>query len=293
MSRHSVSCRCRMIPLPGAGVFCPHAESRIPPSPGGASQVARLAGANEWAALAHDLRSCLNAILLSTAAARLGTRRGRQVDLGLLLSQIERNTRAVLDLIESSRVTPGAPAAERRVSIAAVRLDEVARETTDAMQPIVESAGIQVSLHTDAAVSVRGDRIRLGRVISNLLANGIRHSPKGSSIDVVVTTHRSTALCHVADRGPGVPAGDRERIFGRHFQAGGKPGAAGLGLFICREIVKEHGGRIWVEDHLPCGARFAFTIPLDRSAPKLQRSETTHLSVSTCCGAMAAPGDLA
>ena len=278
MSRHSVSRLCRMIALPRAGAFCPHAESRIPSSPGGAPEVPRLAAANEWAALAHDLRSCLNAILLSTEAARLGTRPGRQIDLGLLLSQVERNTRTVLDLIESSQVKPRAASPERRLSIAAVRLDEVARETTDAMQPIAGNAGIHVSLHADAAVSVQGDRIRLGRVISNLLANGIRHSPKGSSIDVVVTTHRSTALCHVADRGPGVPAGDRERIFGRHFQGGGRPGAAGLGLFICREIVKEHGGRIWVEDHLPRGARFVFTIPLERSAPKLQRSQSTPKS---------------
>lgn len=282
MSRHSVSCPCRMIALPGAGAFCPHAESGMPSSPGGVSAVAPVAAGNDWAALAHDLRSCLHAILLSTEAARLGTRPGRQIDLGSVLNQIERNTRTVLELIESARVTPRAPSAERRSSIAAVRLDEVARETTDAMQPMIENAGIHVSLHTDAAVSVQGDRIRLGRVISNLLANGIRHSPRGSSMDVIVTTHRSTALCHVADRGPGVPAGDRDRIFGRHFQGDGTPGAAGLGLFICRQIVKEHGGRIWVEDHLPRGARFVFTIPLERSAPKPQGAQTTRLPVSTC-----------
>jgi signal transduction histidine kinase len=292
MSRYSVT---DVRPKDSQGHAGMPAEIQWPLAGGGALEVARLTAApgrsstigplsdRQWAVLAHDLRSHLNAIQLSTETARLSVRSGG-IDFRSLLSRIERNARMALDIIDSQQVQRPPQLADRRVSIRAARLDELARETIDAMQPLAERAGIHVSLSASAAVSVHGDRVCLGRVISNLLANAIRHSPEGSSIDVVVTRHESAAVCRVADRGPGVPIGDRRRIFERHFQGNGVPGAAGLGLFICREVVEEHGGQIWVEDHSPRGARFVFTIPLEQRAPNLLPAEAIRAPMSTRLG---------
>lgn len=212
------------------------------------------------AALVHDLRSSLNAILLSTEAVRLRIRPEHPLDLRSFTDRIERNARTALGMIELT---------ERSFSMTAVRLDELAQETAEAMQAITDDAGVRIELRVDP-VCVHGDRIRLGRVVSNLLANAIRHSPRDGSIDLVVTEQESTAMCHVADQGPGVPARDRSRIFEPHFQGSGVPGAAGLGLFICRTTIALHGGRIWVEDHLPRGAQFIFKLPLAGPSPSTQ-----------------------
>lgn len=295
MSHHIVESLCPEIPLPEAGALRPRSDVQMPYPDVRVPEVAVTAGIRRrctiaplstahWAAVAHDLRSHLNAILLSTETARLRTPSGRQIDLGLLLGRIERNARSALDLIDPSGMKRQAEPAERGLSVTAVELGALAHETIDSMLPFAEKAGIQVRLHAEADVSVLGDRIRLSRVISNLLANAIRHSPKDSSIDLVVSTGGSTAVCHVADRGPGVPIGERARIFERQVQGSGIPGEAGLGLFICREIVEEHGGRIWVEEHLPQGACFVFAIPLERGAPAIQPEKSGRSPVSSWFG---------
>lgn len=218
------------------------------------------------AALAHDLRSPLNAVLLSTRAVRECARTARPVDIEQHAAVVERNVRRMLDLVDSLLLAARLDVAEPKLSTDSVRLDELAREAVESMLPIAENAGVRINLHIDAAVSVRGDRVRLGEVLSNLLANAIRHSPQQGWIDLEVSTRESNAMCVIADQGRGVPVPDRERIFERFSQGSGLRGTTGLGLYICRRIVELHGGRIWVEGNLPAGARFVFTLQLAQDA---------------------------
>jgi signal transduction histidine kinase len=252
MTRCTVTRLCPEMQPPVAATLGPCPEIGLSLPAGGEPDHSACSRELSAAALAHDLRSSLNAILLSTEAVRLRIRPEDPLELRSFTDRIDRNVRMALGMIGLT---------ELGLSVAAVRLDELARETAEAMQPITDNAGVRIKLRLDP-VCVRGDRIRLGRVVSNLLGNAIRHSPRGGSIDLIVTQQESTAMCHVADQGPGVPPRDRNRIFEPHFQGSSMPGTAGLGLFICRRIVEVHGGRIWVEDHLPQGAHFIFTLPL-------------------------------
>ena len=133
---------------------------------------------------------------------------------------------------------------------------------------------------------VRCDGDRLLQVVENLVENALKFSPRGAEVDVAVSSTEAAGpegssrapsavrageggakpvLITVADRGPGVPAQDKERIFERFHQAGGglrrSEGGVGLGLAICKEIVAAHGGEIWVEDRPGGGSVFSMVLP--------------------------------
>src|SRR5205823_1251669 len=100
---------------------------------------------------------------------------------------------------------------------------------------------------------VRADRRRIEEVVTNLLDNAMKYSPRGGTIRVYVETEPDgrSVLLSVTDEGPGVPQIDRERVFDRFYQGQGRlhihKGRAGLGLglFISRELVRRHDGDIW------------------------------------------------
>ena len=135
------------------------------------------------------------------------------------------------------------------------------------LQRDLDSADVVVEVGDLPAVFA--DRVQLGRVFQNLLANAVRAMHPDRPGKVTVTARRSGTAWEfaVADNGVGVRAEDRNRIF-ELFQRGANGGQRssghGMGLAICRTIVERHGGRIGVEKSAGGGARFSFTIP-DRS----------------------------
>jgi two-component system sensor histidine kinase KdpD len=129
-------------------------------------------------------------------------------------------------------------------------------------------------------IPVSADDRRIRQVVRNLLENAAKYSAVGTQIELRAGTtadHRS-AIVQVRDHGPGVPPTERGRLFEKFVRlstAGGTRGS-GLGLFICRAIVREHGGDIWGEWPASGGSIFSFTIPLARSrAPAEARAEIT------------------
>jgi signal transduction histidine kinase len=109
-------------------------------------------------------------------------------------------------------------------------------------------------------VLVRGNADAIADAVRNLVANGVHHSPTGGEVSVEVS---QDGVVSVADRGPGVPEADRQRIFERFWraQSAARQGV-GLGLSIVAEIAKAHGGSIEVADRPGGGALFALRIPL-------------------------------
>ena len=114
------------------------------------------------------------------------------------------------------------------------------------------------------------DRGMIEQVLMNLVGNALKFSPEGGRVTVEVAMLENTELVRasehgvlvaVTDQGPGIPMDVRKRVFERFFQVPGQErGGTGLGLYICREIVQTHGGRIWIEDELGGGSRFCFTL---------------------------------
>jgi two-component system, OmpR family, sensor histidine kinase VicK len=103
------------------------------------------------------------------------------------------------------------------------------------------------------------------QVLTNLLSNALKFSPRGSEVDLVVSPRQGGGvLFGVRDRGPGIPADFREKLFTKFAQsdrAKREQEGTGLGLAICRALVLAHGGEIWVDSEPGQGASFFFTLP--------------------------------
>jgi signal transduction histidine kinase len=126
-----------------------------------------------------------------------------------------------------------------------------------------------------AVIPVEADADRIGQVLTNYLTNALKYAPPDQPVDVSVGVRRGWARVAVRDRGPGIPAAERGRVWELFHRApgiaaqggaaGGAPrhgGSLGLGLYICKAIVEAHGGRVGVESAVGEGSTFSFTLPL-------------------------------
>jgi signal transduction histidine kinase len=108
----------------------------------------------------------------------------------------------------------------------------------------------------------------LERILANLMSNALKYSPDEQKITVSATADDVSATVSIADRGPGIPPEDAERLFERFFRSESvrkHHDGLGLGLTISRALVEAQGGRIWVDTELGRGSVFSFTIPLSPS----------------------------
>jgi two-component system sensor histidine kinase KdpD len=124
---------------------------------------------------------------------------------------------------------------------------------------------IEVSM-PEGLLQVRVDGVLIEQVVVNLLENAAKHTPAGSPIEIAVRAESRAVVVEVSDRGTGIPDGEVHRIFeGFHRlpQARLAEGT-GLGLALCRAIVRAHGGRIWAENREGGGAVFRFTLPREK-----------------------------
>jgi signal transduction histidine kinase len=113
---------------------------------------------------------------------------------------------------------------------------------------------------------VLADREHAQRVLANLLENAVKYSPDGGTIEVGANVAGEAIRFKVTDQGIGVAANERDRIFEKFTrldpQMSGGISGTGLGLYICRQLVEQMGGRIWVESNHPKGSSFSFELPL-------------------------------
>jgi signal transduction histidine kinase len=216
------------------------------------------------ASVSHDLRTPITSLRLIADGLEddvLEPARLRE-HLKLMSTHVRALGALIDDLFELSRLEAG----DIRWSMEQVRLDELVRETIDAMRPQAEDG--RVSVHSELTGDLkpaRGNPEQLQRVLFNLIQNAIRHTPADGTVVVRAAAATDDAVqLEVADSGGGIEPGDRERIFEPFVQGPsrveGKTGSAGLGLAIARAIVEAHGGRIWVAQGGP-GTQIRFTVP--------------------------------
>jgi two-component system sensor histidine kinase KdpD len=131
--------------------------------------------------------------------------------------------------------------------------------------PVAQRARVTFSVPDDLP-QVRVDFGQLARVVSSLVENALTYSPADQSVAVGARVLGYEMLVWVEDHGPGVPDEEKQQVFEKFYRgtaSGVSPAGTGLGLAIVREIVRHHGGRVWVEDVDPHGARFVVSLPLE------------------------------
>lgn len=139
---------------------------------------------------------------------------------------------------------------------------------------LLEDRGVELTSRSEGVMSVPGDRNRLEQALQNLVANAIRHTPRGGRVVVTVTRDSADAVLAVEDTGPGIPVDHLERVFDRFHKVDESrtgtdvPSGSGLGLSIVRAIVARHGGRVRASNLPGGGARFEVRIPAERSAER-------------------------
>jgi signal transduction histidine kinase len=208
---------------------------------------------------AHELRTPVAALrarleVAISGPAKLDVYRDGLVDS---LEQAERLGRLAEDLLTLSTVEAGG-GAQRDED---VRLDLLAREVVDALEPVAQEQGRTLACDAPLPVSVRGAPQLLKRVVLNLVDNAFRHTPVGAPVRVVVSRHDGVAEVVVEDRGPGMSEDDLASAFQRFRRGRGATGGSGLGLALCREIVAAHGGRIDLASEIGRGTRVVVELP--------------------------------
>ena len=223
------------------------------------------------ATISHELRTPLAS--LHGAALTL-----REREHGLsgqtqheLLDMIAVQSRRLAELVEEILVAGQLDSGSLRVVTEPFDPEEL-------MWTAVAAARLRVGDDTAIDVSVpavvpkvAGDAERTRQVLTNLIDNAIKYSPHGGRIELGVEVEDAHARFTVRDEGLGIPLGEQERIFDKFYRLDPDHlrgiGGSGLGLYICRELVRSMNGRIWVESDPGKGATFTFELPVAERVP--------------------------
>jgi signal transduction histidine kinase len=218
------------------------------------------------ARISHDLRTPLTAIKGLVVNLQDVAPDEMQPSLATMDEQAERLIRLVNDLLALSRLQRG----ELKLRRAEVDLTSVARSAVSLVVEKARNLGVALSLDLPEELpTVSGDADRLQQVVVNLLDNALKATAVGGDVQVQVRATEQAVILTVVDNGRGLTAEEAVHAFEPYFRGIG--GGAGLGLTIAREIVRAHGGRIWLEPRPDRGAEAAFALPLPSRRPSETR----------------------
>jgi PAS domain S-box-containing protein len=217
---------------------------------------------------AHELKTPLTplAIRMESLASRLRSDHPAEArTLEGLRSHVRRLQRLIEHLLEAAQVDTG----QLSIRLAPVALHAMVRSTASSFPRLGTSHLLDMETGGREAW-VLGDRLRLEEVLLTLLENAVKYSPEGGTLRVTLDVAGDEVQVSVSDPGVGIPPEQREHVFDRYFRGSNTPvqsyGGLGLGLYLCRNILESHGGRIWVDSDVGQGSTFTFALPLLRAS---------------------------
>ena len=219
------------------------------------------------AIVTHDLRDLIGGIVMS--ATVLAKRAPQNEDGKNTLAETKRieryaarMNRLISDLVDVASIDAGKLA----IAPAPQDLAIVIAEADDTFRATASAKGILLGTQIDAAPLLAAlDHDRILQVLANLISNSLKFTPQGGKITICGESEAAGIRISVVDTGSGIPDDALERIFHRFSQVGRNDRRGlGLGLYISRNIVEAHGGRIWAESRPGAGSRICFTLPGQR-----------------------------
>ena len=213
--------------------------------------------------LSHELRTPVTSIyggtqLLLGRGARLDPETRNEL-LVSVAAEAERLQRMIENLVAMARIERGGEFG----GVRPVLLERIIKQLVEREKALWPEVSIQL-VSTGPVQMVAADEEYLAQIMRNLLSNAAKYSGAGSAVEVSLEDGEGEVLIKVRDNGPGISEDDGDRLFGLYYRsaraAKTAPGA-GIGLFVCRELVAAMGGRIWARAMPEGGSEFGFSIP--------------------------------
>jgi signal transduction histidine kinase len=235
------------------------------------------------ASLVHDLKMPVQTVLGWVSLLRKKRVDGARLDevLGIL----ERNARLEADMLNELLEVACVRPTSRARTPSRVDLAELVRSMTDALRPLAEESGVQLHARGAATpVFVSGDAQDLTRVLGNLIANAIKFSERGGTVESRLSLEKGSVRLVVRDQGRGIGARFLPYVFDsfrqEHRSQPGVPEGLGIGLATVRHLVRRHGGVVRAQSGGP-GQGSTFTVMLPRSSARA-RTLVRHASGAAC-----------
>jgi PAS domain S-box-containing protein len=219
--------------------------------------------------VSHELRTPLTSIhgslgMLASGLLDTNSETGKRL-LEIAVDSTERLIRLINDVLDVERIESGKITMSKHLC----QVSDLMSNAANVMRSMAEKFNVTL-LTSPTSATVWADSDRMIQTLTNLLSNAIKFSPPGGTIWLSAKSINGQVEFQVKDQGRGIPADKLETIFERFQQVDATDSrnhdGTGLGLAICRNIIQQHGGKIWVESELGQGSTFYFTLPIDASA---------------------------
>lgn len=217
---------------------------------------------------AHELRTPLTSINGYLMVFTHENTKKLDFEANKFLTRIKISTEQLIALVENllsvTRIERGAFS----ITKSSVDWKQIVSQTVYELTERAKEKNIALAYFDslDEQVIIEADKLRITEVITNLLANAINYTNPGGSVKVWLEKQPAEVITHITDTGQGIPEQALAHLFTKFFRVSGKleqgSKGTGLGLYISKQVVEMHGGKIWVESQLGKGSTFSFSLPI-------------------------------
>ncbi|MCU0606489.1 MAG: ATP-binding protein [Candidatus Edwardsbacteria bacterium] len=215
--------------------------------------------------LSHDLRNPLAAIIATLELALDGSLGDLNENQQQFLTNAMNDSRRMLGMLNDLLDGYKYEAVQLKLEKAPFDITQVIATLVAEFSSLARERDIELLQDTPIGLTVTADEGKINRVVSNLLSNALKFTPKRGRIVVTAAEKPEQIEVSVADNGEGIPPEDQEKVFEKFYQVKkrklGRKTGTGLGLPLCRQLVEAHGGKIWAESQYGKGSTFIFTLP--------------------------------
>lgn len=215
------------------------------------------------ATLTHDLRTPLLAAIQTLKFFLDGALGEITEQQKLLISTMYKSNEDLLGLVNALLEVYKYDADKLELTKTDFNIYDLVKQVYDELLPLAQSKNINFSIDTDLTdFEINADRSELRRVICNLCGNAINYTPNGGKVSIKLSVEGNDFIFSVIDNGSGIPQEDIPKMFQRFSQGTSKKRSTGtgLGLYLSRQIIESHGGKIWLESVLNKGSEFSFLL---------------------------------
>ena len=217
------------------------------------------------ATVSHELRTPLTSIHGYLELVLEGAAGSLEDEQRQFLSVVVRNTNRLRRLVDDLLLVSEIDAGNLVLHLDDLDLGILAEQSLESSRVQAEAVGVSLAFATNGPLPLKGDKVRLGQLLDNVVSNALKFTPRGGSVSVRTSRSNGSAVVEVEDTGIGIPADEQAQLFDRFFRARAAADGAiqgtGLGLSISQDIARAHGGSIDVTSDTNVGTTFRVALP--------------------------------